>query len=232
MTILHHWQKTTILLKWVGLGSSQSRNSMIGSWRYISVRLSDDLALSVAKIYRHTRGRELPGNYNYTLLAELYDEQSSRSPEIAKMHTIVVHGKVSAFVTRALGHDLKEESLRVELQHIVESSLQRNLDAVLHELEKICDDEKIQPLTYNHYFTDNVQKARMDAMRKEVKRALELTSSDWGQMHISNTRSDWDWLLASLQAHIEVDMDRQACEEASTGALQLITRYANQSHVR
>lgn len=106
------------------------------------------------------------------------------------MHTIVVHGKVSAFVTRALGHDLKEESLRVELQHIVESSLQRNLDAVLHELEKICDDEKIQPLTYNHYFTDNVQKARMDAMRKEVKRALELTSSDWGQMHISNTRSD------------------------------------------
>lgn len=168
-------------------------------------------------MYRNTRGRELPGNYNHRFLMELFHEQSSRWPDIAREHTMVVHQKVSGFVDRALAHLVKEDHVRIELHHIMESSLQANLDTALDELKKICADEKMQPITYNHYFTDNVQKSRQDGMRDAVKNAFQLTlDSRQGQLHVNNTPFARESLLASLQMHISVDMDRQACQEAST----------------
>ena len=36
-------------------------------------------------------------------------------------------------------------------------------------LAKICDDEAMQPTAYNKYFTDNIQKARHDSVKAELK---------------------------------------------------------------
>lgn len=111
---------------------------------------------------------------------------------------------------------VKEEDLRLQLQKIISTSSQRTLQDALDELAKICDDEKMQPITYNHYFTDNVQKARQDSMKYEIEKALNGTMNSWGSLHVSDTSEDRAVLLSSLQRQIEVDMDQQACDEAST----------------
>ncbi|KMU91773.1 interferon-induced GTP-binding protein Mx2 [Coccidioides immitis H538.4] len=135
----------------------------------------------IKKIYMNTRGLELPGNYNNAFLTELFHEQSSRWPAIAKRHIHRVHEETSTFVTRALAHVVIEEHIRRDIHKILDRSLQSNLDTALDELRKLCDDERAQLITYNHYYTDNIQKARHDRANTVLEHALQSVSDDWGQ---------------------------------------------------
>jgi hypothetical protein len=88
----------------------------------------------------------------------------------------------------------------------------------LEELSKLIEDERRSPLTYNHYYTDNIQKARLDTQKTAVKNAVSLVASeDWhGKLHISNVQNDIDRFVSSIGSRITVDMDKQACHEAKT----------------
>ena len=136
------------------------------------VSLSDEHMLTLTQVYRNTRGRELPGNTNNTLLTELYHAQSSRWSQIARTHTQAVQRTVATFINQVMYHVAKADPVRIGLQHIVDLTLQENLGAALEELKKLCDD-KMQPITYNHYFTDNIQKAKLKAMKDEIKASLD-----------------------------------------------------------
>ena len=87
------------------------------------------------------------------------------------------------------------------------------------ELKRLWQDEQYQPITYNHYYTDNIQKDRQQRMKSVVRRAITQTrDQDWnGRMHISNTVDDVDRLMSGIERRIIVDMDQQACEEALSG---------------
>lgn len=186
----------------------------------------------VMKVYRNTRGLELSGNCNYTLLMELFQEQSSRWEEIARKHTMTLHQVVSDFVERALEEVVKEERVRTELRPIIRQSLQANLESAMDELRNILGDEKLQPLTYNHYYTDNVQKSRQDELKEVVKKALESTLEDnAGNLHVSNVASDQSMLLHLLQSHVNVDMDKKACEEASTDLIAYYKVWSNPTNL-
>lgn len=89
------------------------------------------------------------------------------------------------------------------------------------ELAKLWHDESQQPLTYNHYYTDNIQKARNEVARKVLKKAMdETTSRDYnGRVHISNNSIDIQTFLTSLQNRTVVNMDEQACSEAKASLL-------------
>lgn len=128
----------------------------------------------------------------------------------------VVHSYVTAFLSRTPTHVVKEEDLRLQLQRIISTSSQRILQDALDELVKICDDEEMQPITYNHYFTDNLQKARQNSMKHQIEKVLNQTMNSWGNLHVSNTSGDRAMLLSSLQKQIEVNIDQQACDEAFT----------------
>ncbi|EEP82059.1 conserved hypothetical protein [Uncinocarpus reesii 1704] len=172
----------------------------------------------VKQVYKRTRGQELPGNYSNILLTELFHEQSSRWPQIAKRHVITVHKETSSCVQLALNHVIKDDHVRHGMLKIVNRRLQQTLDDALAELQKLCSDEKLQPITYNHYYTDNIQKSRQNATKAVIQKALHGASHDvHGVLHISNTESDKLRLLSSLQRHVVVDMDQQACEEAKSG---------------
>lgn len=159
----------------------------------------------------------MPGNYNNSFLTELFHEQSSRWSVIAKSHVNHVHIETSTFLKMALKHVIKEDHVHIALHKIINRRLQENLDAALAELRKLCDDERIQPITYNHYYTDNIQKARQDATKTAIERALQGASADLGVLHVSNTGQDRARLLSSLKGHVTVDMGQQACEEAKAG---------------
>jgi hypothetical protein len=119
---------------------------------------------------------------------------------------------------RALAQVVNEDHVRRDIHKILDRSLQKNLDTASEELQRLCEDESVQPITYNHYYTDNIQKARNDRTKKAMEKALQSVSDDWnGKIHVSNTTYDSAKLLASLQNHVIVDMGQQACEEAKAG---------------
>jgi hypothetical protein len=91
--------------------------------------------------------------------------------------------------------------------------------AAAEELKSLVEDEKRQPITYNHYYTDNIQNARQDSMKNSIQAAMQsVVENDLnGELHVSNTAMDSGKFLASLQKWVIVDMDDQACSEAQAG---------------
>lgn len=137
-------------------------------------------------MYRQTRGRELPGNYNHSLLQRLFHIQSSRWKQISQAHIDSVVRLVAEFVRWALRFVVKDSAVHDKLQKHIMTTFDANAGDAHEELAKLIQDERGHPITYNHYYTDNVQKARhdeaKDSIRTSVRKAAE---SDWGAMFTS-----------------------------------------------
>ena len=136
-------------------------------------------------------------------------------------HLFDIYDKLVAFVGASLNHITKDERVLAELLEITDTPLRESKQNAEAELRKLCEDEKQQPITYNHYYTDNVQKARLESTQNLIRKAMvEVTTQDWnGKLHVSNNNVDAEKLVASLQKRIIVDMDAQACTEALAGLL-------------
>ncbi|CAI7613136.1 unnamed protein product [Penicillium pancosmium] len=172
----------------------------------------------IRQVYDQTRGQELPGNYNQALLAELFHVQSLRWAEIAREHIVVVSNIVSQFVNAALTYAIKDGKVRENIGRLVSTVLETNAEAAEHELEIILQDETRQPITYNHYYTDNIQNARNEASKSLIENSVrDAIQNDWeGTLHLQNTEKDCVKLLSSLKKRVIVDMKEQACSEAKT----------------
>lgn len=97
-------------------------------------------------------------------------------------------------------------------------ALEKAKKSAIEELNRLLRDERQSPLTYNHYYTDNVQKARLDEQRAAVRSAIgAVTLEDHhGRLHISNHADDIERFITAIQSRITVDMDDSACKEALT----------------
>lgn len=153
------------------------------------------------------------------LLSAPFFVQSSRWHQIAEDHLDTLYEEIVGFVKSALGHIVQDEQVLYDLLEITTASLQRSKQNAEKELKKLCQDEKQQPIKYNHYYIDNVQKSRQDSTRQIIREAMdEAREEDWnGRFHISNTQVDVEKLLTSLQSRITIDIDSQACLEALAG---------------
>lgn len=166
--------------------------------------------------YNRTRGRELPGNYNHALLAELFHAQSERWGNIAHGHVYAVARLVSRFMQSALTSVVNDKLVQENLLQNVNDRLEENVRAAFEELNKLLQDEAGSPITYNHYYTDNIQKSRNDRAKKHLHKSMEnAIDEDWnGRFHISNSSDDINKLFASLQTRVTFDMEEQACNDA------------------
>lgn len=170
------------------------------------------------QVYHRTRGPELPGNNNYAFLAELFHVQSSRWASIARDHINVVSKVVSRFVDSALTYEIQDAKVRENVRRLIGTKLETNVEAGKEELASLLDDEARQPITYNHYYIDNIQKARDNSSKIRLERSLyDAIKNDWnGSFHLENTQRDTERLLVSLKKRVIVDMKEQACSDAQT----------------
>ncbi|KAK2820034.1 hypothetical protein FQN49_007786 [Arthroderma sp. PD_2] len=184
--------------------------------------LDDGVDTSILMAYKNTRGLELSGTYGHTLLMELFHSQSSRWDAISRGHVNKVHKLICNFVVQSLAYIIKEDQVRNELWRSMKASLQKNLDAAVDELQSICNDEKIQPITYNHYYTDNIENARQQGVKDAIRNAFDTATvgSDYhgdDNYDDDSTKSRRRRVLESaLEKQVVVDMDKRACEEAKT----------------
>ncbi|CAG8947206.1 unnamed protein product [Penicillium salamii] len=176
----------------------------------------EGMAAWVRQVYHRTRGRELPGNYNHALLAELFHSQSTRWGRIARDHVDAVAELVSRFLQSASKFVIKDNKVRQNVLHSVEKSVQANLQRAIDDLDTLLEDEARQPITYNHYYTDNIQKSRSDQSKRQLHDSMhDAIEQDWnGKFHVSNSSVEIDKLVTSLQDRVIVDMTKQACSEA------------------
>jgi hypothetical protein len=170
-------------------------------------------------VYSRTRGRELPGNYNHVLLAELFHFQSKRWRQLAADHIEMVYKELKSFVTVLARYITHEEKIYLEINEQVNEHLTTHMSKAEKELQLLIEDEQRQPITYNHYYTDNIQKARQNASRDLINKIVKDTAEDdfHGAMHISNNGIDVKRLVGALQKRVIVDMDEQACSEVRAG---------------
>jgi hypothetical protein len=180
---------------------------------------ADFMLICNLKVYSRTRGRELPGNYNHVLLAELFHFQSKRWRQLASDHIELVYNELKSFITGLAKHINQEERITLEISKQVNEHLATHMGDAEKELLILVEDEQQQPITYNHYFTDNVQKARQNASRDLINKIVKDTADDdsHGAMHISNNGIDVKRLVSALQKRVIVDMDEQACSEVRAG---------------
>ncbi|KAL2856524.1 P-loop containing nucleoside triphosphate hydrolase protein [Aspergillus pseudoustus] len=172
----------------------------------------------IRTIYLETRGRELPGHHNYSLLTELFHTQSERWENISRRHVDAVVSLVSRFIQSALKYVVKDAKVRQSLTQSIRNTLDVNAREAYEELNRILGDEARHPITYNHYYTDNIQKARLDRSKKDLKVSMDdIIREDWnGKFHVSNSRDEINRLLSSLQDRVIVDMTERACMDART----------------
>ena len=153
------------------------------------------------------------------MLAELFHSQSARWGDIARGHVNVIADLVFRFVQSVSAFIIKDANVRESLCQSVTATLDENVRGALNELNKLLEDEAGFPITYNHYYTDNIQKARNNRSRQDLETSLNNTiSKDWNnRFHVSNSPDEISRLVTSLHNHgVIVDMEERACSEAQT----------------
>ena len=153
------------------------------------------------------------------LLAELFHVQSRRWEDIALKHVESLHVKLKAFIHALAKYVIEDEKISIEITDIVIQHLSEQLNKAINELTVLAEDERQQPITYNHYYTDNIQKARQADSQALISNVMNgAAEDDWnGALHISNNGADVQRLVKALQRRVIVDMDEQACAEARAG---------------
>lgn len=147
------------------------------------------------------------------LLTELFRHQSKNWPKIAEEHLERVYETILEFVENATAHLEMEEHVLAEIQDIMKAKLEENREEAEKEMDKLKQDEQRQPITYNHYYTDNVQKSRLNMFQKLINQAKDKLKGD------GDTRNSMslDFVANSLRKNLIVNMDEQACSEALAG---------------
>lgn len=187
-------------------------------------------------MYLETRGRELPGNYNHSLLQRLFHAQSASWSKISRSHVDNIVVLVTEYLSSVLKSILKDVTVRNKLWKNVKTALDKNVKESQKELVKLLQDEKGHPITYNHYYTDNIQKARHENAKKLLESTVKnvINPDSYGRSNLS--AYDVSRLIGSLQNRVEVNMVDRSCSEAliDLNAYYKVTQprsdIANQTH--
>jgi len=131
-------------------------------------------------------------------------------------HLKLVYSALKSFITTLSEYIVDEERISLEFKRQVNERLTTQMNQAETELQILIDDEHQQPITYNHYYTDNVQKARQDASRTLINNIVKDSAGDDAK-HTKKNSIDVERLVNALQKHVNVDMDEQACAEVRAG---------------
>ncbi|KAI4599653.1 hypothetical protein KJ359_001750, partial [Pestalotiopsis sp. 9143b] len=166
---------------------------------------------------RTSRGRELPGLFHPMVVADVFREQAGPWEELAQRHVHTCWMACWEFLKHVIAHVADAGTSSA----IINKILQPAMDSILATLnaktgEILAPHQKSHPITYNHYFTDTIQRVRREREQKRTATVLR------GFFHVKTLETfqlsgDYDLgnlleLLAGKE--VEPDMNRFAASEA------------------
>ena len=168
----------------------------------------------VIKLMERTRGRELPGTFNPMIVKDLFAEQCKPWHNIANNHIEGVWKAAKDFLGLVMSAIADEMTSKSVFQRVFTPAL----DSIWETLRTKTDEllathHEGHPITYNHYFTENLQKIRSKNEKERFVRILReklpVTDNGWidGNLDIGEVAD-------ALLVRSEPDMDRFAALEA------------------
>ena len=182
------------------------------------IRLTRDEYLKhIETLLRRTRGRELPGTFNPMIVKDLFQEQCGLWEEITHGHIVAAWTAAQEFLQHAVSYVADEATSKALFNKVILSALgdlRRDLEKATKEL--LMPHQRGHPITYNHYFTETLQKTRAARQKEALREALQ---SYFGVDTLSTTEPvlhqiNLQGLLNSLLQTTIPDMTRFASEEA------------------
>jgi hypothetical protein len=175
----------------------------------------------VILIQERIRGRELPGVFNPLIIGHLFSEQSVKWGPMAQEHIDAVAAACKAFVLHVLEHVARSEAKDKLYTMTVLPALKRAHAASNSELQRILDDKRRHPITYNHYFTDTLQKTQRDRYSRHLRKAAEGATVNVAQKTFMSGPGyeerqyiDPSSLESGFQRTIQPDMENFGAEQA------------------
>ncbi|KAH8704459.1 P-loop containing nucleoside triphosphate hydrolase protein [Phaeosphaeriaceae sp. PMI808] len=180
----------------------------------------------IEDLMKRTRGRELPGTFNPMIISDLFLEQSQPWKALAESHIREVASAVKKFLKHLISHVADTTTYSALFQTLVEPALDqivKNLESKTADL--LVPHQRGHPITYNHYFTETVQKVRKERNKAEFTRVIQgffhvdsLHSENPEHGHVcdcyNRKRMDYRPLLDALMTCNNPDMTQYACSEA------------------
>ena len=177
----------------------------------------DEFLDHIQCLMRRTRGRELPGTFNPMIVADLFLEQSVQWEAITRSHIDRVWKASREFLSLAAVYIADAATSKVLFQKIFEPALTQLLGSLnVKTAELLTPHQKSHPTTYNHYFTESLQKVRNERSKNEYSKIVKDffgVSTLEPSLYI-NQHKDLRQLVTALVQSTEPDMNRFACSEA------------------
>lgn len=109
-------------------------------------------------VYNSSRGFEI-GTFNSSLLALAWKEQSQKWDSIALGYISDLIATAHGFVTNLLHHICPDERVRTGINSMLMDGLVERYKTAFAQVEFVLEVERFgNPLTLNHYFSDNLEK--------------------------------------------------------------------------
>ena len=166
---------------------------------------------------RRSRGCELPGTFNPPIIGELFYLHATPWPKLTGSCIELLISALKKTVTLVLKHTVDDKSYDGLLFHVINPKfheLEHLLRLTADEL--LVPQQKGHPVTYNHYFTDCVQKARETHLRSDVRKKLR----DFFPSQPFKTRQEthsfiMEELITALSIQTNTDKEIFASSEAT-----------------
>lgn len=176
----------------VGDGGDSDRVFMVSSTTdtskdHLDTNDSDEnIYLAIRDLYITSRGTELPGLVNPSVLEILFARQTVGWVRIAQEYVDKVVGLIQN-CNRALFAQLSmDERVKTKVCEAITDGMEASINAARSDLSRILTDERDGPLTTtNHYFADNLAAARAERVVAHLKK---LGYKD-GEKYIMNFKS-------------------------------------------
>jgi GTPase SAR1 family protein len=182
-------------------------------------KLSKDEALDwVRQVIVRTRGKELMGNFNPIVVAELFWDQSSKWGQLAEDHIERVAEICSRFLKTLLQDKCPKDVESRLWPTIIEEALNARLVDALKYLKVLVKELKQHPINYNHYYTESITARRRerhkDILAKAVESATTRQNICTNESQIVCSQSiDVEAVINQSFGQTDTNMENFSCEE-------------------
>ena len=178
-----------------------------------------DFLGDVRELVRKSRGCELPGTFNPLIIGDLFYQQSKPWKQLVERYSEKILDATRTSLELISLHTTDETTSEGLLQEVIDPAMERYADQLESKVAEILrPHQKGHPITYNHYFTETIQKARKEQAKKDQARQLNVFFKIKPEMGSSYVASPQGFhtgeLLEALNQRTEADIDRYACSEA------------------
>lgn len=171
----------------------------------------------IGTLLRETRGRELPGTFNPMIVRDLFLEQCRPWEKLTRNHIDNVWSSARDFIILVVRHVADEATSTALLDEIISPILESVWEQLKGKTAELLAPHKTgHPITYNHYFTENLQKIRAERREGELGKIIQrfFGVNDLNESYLTDRSIDLSQLLQALLRQSEPDMVNFASAEA------------------